>query len=64
MTAGGNPSALHRGAVDDQHHGAGTPLGDVHSKITGQQPDETLIQQQGEVLVEERHVDFEVSQEF
>lgn len=47
VTAGGNPPALHRGAVDDQHHGAGTPLGDVQSKITGQQPDETLIQKQG-----------------
>jgi len=61
VTAGGNPSALHRGAVDDQHHGAGTPLGDVHSKITGQQPDETLIQKQGPGAVQFLiHVDADV----
>ena len=50
-TAGGNPPAVHcRGAVDDQQHGAGTPLeGDVQSKMDGQQPEDTLIQKQGEV---------------
>lgn len=63
VTAGGNPPALHcRGAVDDQHHGAGTPLeGDVQSKITGQQPDETLIQKQGPGAVQFLiHVDADV----
>lgn len=61
VTAGGNPSALHRGAVDDQHHGAGTSLGDVQSKITGQQPDETLIQKQGPGAVQFLiHVDADV----
>lgn len=59
VTAGGGlPPALHcRGAVDDQHHGAGTPLeGDVQSKIDGQQPEETLLQKQGEVVAEERYI--------
>lgn len=51
VTAGGLPAALHcRGAVDDQHHGAGTPEGDVQSKIDGQQPEETLLQKPGEVV--------------
>lgn len=64
VTAGGGlPPALHcRGAVDDQHHGAGTPLeGDVQSKIDGQQPEETLLQKQGPGAVQFLlHVDADV----